>query len=142
MPNELWNPVSNAMPRPTMASAIPNRVPAIQVTNDAAVYMENLGYEVFRVPDHNGFNPGDPNAHYTYANAFRVNDRIFIPTYGESNASHLAREGWIDQGYVKRLLDQHMGGVSRGSILWTVLMLELWFRNRVPARRPVGQEVS
>ncbi len=56
--------------------------------------------------------------------------------------SRLAQEGWLDQSYVKRLLDQHMSGVSRGSILWTVLMLELWFRNRVPARPSVGQEVS
>ncbi len=62
---------------------------AIAVTNNAADYMENeLGFEVFRVPDHNG----GGGVHYTYTNAFRVNDRIFIPTYGEGSASHLARD--------------------------------------------------
>ncbi len=62
---------------------------AIAVTNNAADYMENeLGFEVFRVPDHNGAG----GVHYTYTNAYRVNDRIFIPTYGEGNSSHLARD--------------------------------------------------
>jgi agmatine/peptidylarginine deiminase len=66
---------------------------AITITNNAADYMRNtLGYEVFRVPDHNGFHPNDPQAHFTYTNAFRVNDRIFIPTYGEGDSSHLARD--------------------------------------------------
>jgi hypothetical protein len=53
---------------------------AIQITNDATTYMAGLGFEVIRVPDHNGYHPGDPNCHYTYTNAFRVNDRIFIST--------------------------------------------------------------
>ena len=48
--------------------------------------MAGLGYEVIRVPDHNGYNPYDPNCHYTYTNAFRVNDRIFIPVYGGTHA--------------------------------------------------------
>jgi agmatine/peptidylarginine deiminase len=60
---------------------------AIQITNDAAVYMESQGFEVFRVPDHNGYHPGDPQCHYTYTNAFRVNGRIFIPVYGGSHAT-------------------------------------------------------
>jgi len=50
---------------------------AIQITDDAVPYMENLGYEVVRLP---AWNSG--NVHYTYTNAFRVNDRIFIPVYG------------------------------------------------------------
>jgi agmatine deiminase len=65
---------------------------AIQITNDAAVYMAGLGYEVFRVPDENRFHPGDPNCHFTYVNAFRVNDRIYIPTYGDGDAYFLARD--------------------------------------------------
>ncbi|MCG8405209.1 MAG: agmatine deiminase family protein [Phycisphaerales bacterium] len=65
---------------------------AISITNNAVPYMENLGYEVFRVPDHNGFHPNDPQAHFTYANAFRVNDRIFIPSYGAGGAAHAARD--------------------------------------------------
>jgi agmatine/peptidylarginine deiminase len=53
---------------------------AIEITNNAVPYMEALGYEVYRV---SALNIG--NVHYTYTNAFRVNDRIFIPTYGEGN---------------------------------------------------------
>lgn len=57
---------------------------AIQVTNDAVPYMQNLGFTVHRTPAWNvGF------THYTYANAFRVNDRIFVPSYGDGNASYL-----------------------------------------------------
>jgi agmatine deiminase len=50
---------------------------AISVTNNAVPYMQNLGYTVFRPP---AWNVG--STHYTYANAFRVNNRIFIPVYG------------------------------------------------------------
>ena len=57
---------------------------AIQITNDAVPYMENLGFTVYRTPAWNvGF------THYTYANAFRVNDRIFVPIYGPGNANYL-----------------------------------------------------
>lgn len=50
---------------------------AISITNNAVPYMESLGFTVYR-----------PKAwvtsgvHYTYTNAFRVNDRIFVPVYG------------------------------------------------------------
>ncbi len=57
---------------------------AIDITNNAVPYMEALGFEVFRVPAKN-----IGAVHYTYTNAFRVNDRIFIPTYGEGSASFL-----------------------------------------------------
>jgi agmatine deiminase len=50
---------------------------AISVTNNAVPYMENLGFTVHRPP---AWNSG--GTHFTYANAFRVNDRIFIPAYG------------------------------------------------------------
>jgi len=50
---------------------------AISVTNNAVPYMENLGFTVHRPP---AWNAG--GVHFTYANAFRVNDRIFIPAYG------------------------------------------------------------
>jgi agmatine/peptidylarginine deiminase len=52
---------------------------AIQITNNAVGYMQNLGFEVFRTP---AWNSG--GTHFTYANAFRVNDRIFVPVYGTS----------------------------------------------------------
>lgn len=50
---------------------------AIEITNNAVDYMESLGFEVFRPQ---AWNSG--GTHYTYANAFRVNNRIFIPAYG------------------------------------------------------------
>ncbi len=56
---------------------------AIQITDDAVPYMESLGFNVVRTPAWNvGF------THYTYANAFRVNDRIFVPIYGPGNANY------------------------------------------------------
>ncbi len=50
---------------------------AIEVTNNAVGYMQNLGFEVFRTP---AWNSG--GTHFTYANAFRVNNRLFVPVYG------------------------------------------------------------
>ena len=56
---------------------------AIQITDDAAEYMEGLGFTVWRTPAWNvGF------THYTYTNAFRVNDRIFSIKYRDGNASY------------------------------------------------------
>lgn len=52
---------------------------AIQITNNAVGYMESLGYKVYRTP---AWNAG--GVHFTYANAFRVNNRIFVPVYGTS----------------------------------------------------------
>ena len=57
---------------------------AITITDNAVPYMEALGFEVFRPP---AWNVG--STHFTYANAFRVDDRIFVPTYGEGNAAYL-----------------------------------------------------
>ena len=57
---------------------------AIDITNNAVPYMEALGFEVTRVP---AWNVG--STHYTYTNAFRVNDRIFVPIYGIGNPSYL-----------------------------------------------------
>ena len=66
---------------------------ARSITSETARFMEDqLGYNVFRVPDLNFFHPGDPNCHFTYTNAFRVNDRIFIPSYGQGSAVHLDRD--------------------------------------------------
>jgi len=50
---------------------------ALSVTNNAVPYMQALGYEVIRPL---AWNVGA--THYTYANAFRVNNRIFVPCYG------------------------------------------------------------
>jgi agmatine/peptidylarginine deiminase len=57
---------------------------AISITNNAVPYMQALGFEVFRT---DAWNVG--GTHYTYTNAFRVNDRIFVPIYGLGNANYL-----------------------------------------------------
>jgi hypothetical protein len=57
---------------------------AIQITNNAVTYMQSQGFEVYRTPAWNS----DDN-HYTYANAFRVNKRIYIPSYGQGNPEFL-----------------------------------------------------
>jgi hypothetical protein len=56
---------------------------AIEITNNAVVYMQDLGFEVYRSP---AWNAG--GSHYTYTNAFRVNDRIFVPIFGPGNPSY------------------------------------------------------
>jgi len=60
---------------------------AITITENAVTYMEGLGYEVVRVPAMNAPHPYTSNCHYTYTNSYRVNDRIFIPSYGQGNPS-------------------------------------------------------
>jgi agmatine deiminase len=58
---------------------------AITITENAVPYMESLGFEVFRTPAWNAPHPDyGYNTHWTYTNALRVNDRIFISTYGET----------------------------------------------------------
>jgi agmatine/peptidylarginine deiminase len=52
---------------------------AISVTNNAVSYMQNLGFTVHRPP---AWNAG--GTHFTYTNAFRVNNRIFVPVYGNA----------------------------------------------------------
>lgn len=91
---------------------------AIAVTNNAVPYMENLGYEVFRVPDHNGFHPNDPQCHFTYANAFRVNDRIFIPSYGQGSATHLARDAQALATWQAAAPDAEIVPINSYDIIW------------------------
>jgi agmatine deiminase len=70
---------------------------AITITENAVIYMEQLGFEVFRVPAHNGWHPYDSGCHFTYTNAYRVNDRIFVPTYGGTHASRDMEALWAFQ---------------------------------------------
>jgi agmatine deiminase len=56
---------------------------AIEITDNAVPYMESLGFKVYRTP---AWNVG--NTHYTYTNAFRVNDRYFIPYYASGNSNY------------------------------------------------------
>lgn len=64
---------------------------AIQITENAVTYMQNLGFQVFRVPDHNGRHPNVSygEVHFTYTNSIRINDRILIPSYGGGDPSKL-----------------------------------------------------
>ena len=65
---------------------------AIAITDNAAIYMANLGFNVFRVPDSVGPHPGWPGAdiHFTYTNGFRINDRLFIIKYGDGDPARIA----------------------------------------------------
>ena len=65
---------------------------AIEITNNAVPYMESLGYEVFRVPAWDAVHPGWGSTHYTYTNGFRVNDRIFIPSYGAGRSAYIQHD--------------------------------------------------
>jgi hypothetical protein len=65
---------------------------AITITENGAAYMESLGFEVIRTPDHNGYHPNGPGTHFTYTNAFRVNDRIFISKFGDGDSDHEHRD--------------------------------------------------
>ncbi|MFO0974173.1 MAG: agmatine deiminase family protein [Phycisphaerae bacterium] len=56
---------------------------AISITNNAVPYMQALGFTVHRTP---AWNVG--STHYTYTNAFRVSNRIFVPIYGPGNPSY------------------------------------------------------
>jgi len=64
---------------------------AITITNNAVPYMQALGFTVYRTP---AWNVG--STHYTYTNAYRVNNRIFIPTYthGYTNEDAEALANW------------------------------------------------
>lgn len=50
---------------------------AITITDNAVPYMQNLGFEVYRPKAWNV-----TSTHYTYTNAYRVNNRIFGCVYG------------------------------------------------------------
>ncbi|MHC4219888.1 MAG: agmatine deiminase family protein [Planctomycetota bacterium] len=123
---------------------------AIQITNDATAYMEGLGFEVVRVPDHNGYNPGDPNCHYTYTNAYRVNDRIFIPTYGQSNPSHLDRDAQAIDAWEQAAPEARIVPINCYNIIWAagaihcIVMQVPRYEDPIPAAHvisPDGGEV-
>ncbi len=119
---------------------------AIQITENATVYMEGLGYEVFRVPDHNGYHPYDPQCHYTYTNAFRVNDRIFIPSYGQGNATHLARDAEAKATWEAAAPGVKIIPIDSYDIIWAagaihcIVMQVPQFEDAVPAAHVVAPD--
>jgi asparagine synthase (glutamine-hydrolysing) len=52
-------------------------------------------------------------------------------------SSSLAAEGWLSQTFLRSLLRRHDDGHDHGTILWSLLMLELWHRSRT-SHEPVG----
>ena len=63
-----------------------------RITDQAAGHIMALGYEVFRAPAYLGRDRLGRPAHFTYTNALRVNQRIFIPSYGLADTIHLERD--------------------------------------------------
>jgi len=63
---------------------------AIAITDAAAIYMANLGFNVFRVPDSVDLHPSSGWTHFTYTCGFRINDRLYITKYGDSDPSRIA----------------------------------------------------
>ncbi|MHC4827455.1 MAG: agmatine deiminase family protein [Planctomycetota bacterium] len=116
---------------------------AIQITNDAAVYMEGQGFEVIRVPDHNGYNPGDPQCHYTYTNAYRVNDRIFIPVYG---GSHSVRDDQAIAAWEAAAPEARIVPINCYNIIWAagaihcIVMQVPRYENPVPGAHVVSPD--
>jgi hypothetical protein len=60
---------------------------AIQITSNAVPYMQNLGFQVHRTP---AFNTG--STHWTWTNAYRVNNRIFTIIYNAYPADNAAAQ--------------------------------------------------
>jgi len=58
------------------------------ITENAATYMENLGFTVHRTPGMNDGASGTGGTHITYTNGFPLNDKIVIPVYGGEHADN------------------------------------------------------
>lgn len=61
------------------------------------------------------------------------------------SAEAVARRGWLDAGYVTKLMDEHESGfANHGSLLWGLLSVELWARLFLdgPPRPPSTVEAS
>lgn len=50
---------------------------------------------------------------------------MVIDTLTDTTAT---RRGWFNVNQVKKVIDTHMGGEDKDSIIWPILMLELWAR--------------
>ncbi|MBU0754008.1 MAG: agmatine deiminase family protein, partial [Planctomycetes bacterium] len=60
---------------------------AYVITENAVTYMESLGFTVYRTPAYNSGSGGYGGVHYTYTNAFALNNKIFIIKYGGIHAT-------------------------------------------------------
>ena len=50
---------------------------------------------------------------------------LLVDTLTDSTAT---QRGWFESSEVKRVIDMHMAGEDKDSLLWPMLMLELWAR--------------
>jgi asparagine synthase (glutamine-hydrolysing) len=50
---------------------------------------------------------------------------MLIDTLTDNTSS---QRGWFNSTEMRKVIDQHMGGVDRDNLLWPMLMLELWAR--------------
>ncbi|MFH2000766.1 MAG: agmatine deiminase family protein, partial [Planctomycetota bacterium] len=55
---------------------------AYVITENAVTYMQSLGFTVYRVPNYNDGTGGYSGDHYTYTNAFMLNNKVFISYFG------------------------------------------------------------
>lgn len=61
---------------------------AYVITENAVTYMQNLGFNVFRVPGHNSGPNGYNGVHYTYTNGIILNNKIIISRFGGTHAAN------------------------------------------------------
>jgi asparagine synthase (glutamine-hydrolysing) len=54
-------------------------------------------------------------------------------------SSEVARDGWLVQSEITRIVDLHMRGRQLGTAVWTLLVLELWYRSLSRVRKSTSQ---
>jgi len=92
---------------------------AIQITENAVSYMQNLGFTVFRTPAWNAPHPEEGyNTHWTYTNSFIVNDRIFIPTFGETYTDYQDEDAQALAAFEAAAPDLEIVQINCYPIIW------------------------
>lgn len=92
---------------------------AIEITENAVPYMQNLGFTVHRTPAWNAPHPDEGyDTHWTYTNSFRVNDRIFIPTYGETYPDYADEDAQALAAFEAAAPDLEIVQINCYPIIW------------------------
>jgi len=92
---------------------------AIQITENAVTYMQNLGFIVYRTPAWNAPHPDQGyNTHWTYTNSFIVNNRIFIPTYGETYPDYADEDAQALAAFEAAAPDLEIVQINCYPIIW------------------------